>query len=80
MAEFDDRPPILSDCLSVIASRYGCSVEDLMAANGIDDSDKIEAGQKLRVPKEDTKVRGLRALPPPQHAHAHVPHPPFPAP
>eukprot|EP00793_Prasinoderma_coloniale_P001439 PRCOL_00005214-RA len=27
-----------------------------MAANGIDDSDKIEAGQKLRVPKEDTKT------------------------
>ena len=45
--------------LSIIAKKYGASVADLQAANGIDDPNKIKEGQVLKVPGEamaDTNV------------------------
>jgi len=38
------------DSLSAIALQYGVSVEDLSAANGIDDPNVIQEGQKLLIP------------------------------
>ena len=38
------------DSLSAIASSFGVKVDVLMAANGITDPDKIQAGQKLIIP------------------------------
>ena len=38
------------DTLSEIAVRYGVTINDLMAANGISDPDSIFAGQELRIP------------------------------
>lgn len=38
------------DTLSSIARRHGTSVQQLLAANGIERADSIRAGQKLRVP------------------------------
>lgn len=38
------------DSLSAIAGSFGVKLEALMAANGITDPDKIQAGQKLIIP------------------------------
>jgi len=38
------------DCLSVIAKRFGLSVGELMALNGIKDQNKIREGQRLVLP------------------------------
>jgi LysM repeat protein len=38
------------DSLSAIAESFGVKVEDVMAANGISNPDKIQAGQKLIIP------------------------------
>ncbi len=38
------------DFLSVIAAKFGITVEALAAANGIDDPDKIYVGQELTIP------------------------------
>ena len=38
------------DTLSVIAVRFSVSINDLMAANGINDPDRIFPGQELRIP------------------------------
>lgn len=38
------------DSLSAIASSFGVKVDELMAANGITNPDKIQAGQKLIIP------------------------------
>ena len=38
------------DTLGAIASRFGISVDTLIAANGIDDPDRIRAGQSLVIP------------------------------
>ena len=38
------------DTLSVIAVRFSVSINDLMAANGISDPDRIFPGQELRIP------------------------------
>lgn len=44
------------DTMSVIARRYGYSVRELMAANGIRNRNLIRAGQKLRLPVKDRIV------------------------
>ena len=38
------------DTLSAIAVVYGVSINDLMAANGLNDPDSIFVGQELRIP------------------------------
>jgi LysM repeat protein len=38
------------DTLSKIADSFNVRLEDLMALNGIDNPDKIEAGQELEIP------------------------------
>lgn len=38
--------------LSQIASRYGLTVDQLAALNGIDNPNTIQAGQEIKVPKE----------------------------
>lgn len=38
------------DTLSQIAVAYGVSIDDLMAANGLNDPDSIFVGQELRIP------------------------------
>jgi murein DD-endopeptidase MepM/ murein hydrolase activator NlpD len=44
----------VGDTLSSIARRYGISRDELMAANGIDDPNKISIGQSLTVPVNST--------------------------
>ena len=39
------------DTLSAIAVTYGVSINDLMAANGITDANRIFPGQELRIPR-----------------------------
>ena len=39
------------DILTVIADRFGVTMEDIMALNGIDNPDHIEVGQKLKIPQ-----------------------------
>lgn len=39
------------DTLSAIAVTYGVSINDLMAANGISDANRIFPGQQLRIPR-----------------------------
>jgi LysM repeat protein len=46
------------DTLFTIASKYGLSVDDLVAANQIPDRDQIKVGQELVIP-------GARATPKP---------------
>lgn len=38
------------DTLSAIASSFGVSVADIVAANGLANADAIQAGQKLAIP------------------------------
>lgn len=38
------------DTLFIIATKYGLTVDDLLAANQIPDRDKIEVGQELLIP------------------------------
>jgi LysM repeat protein len=49
------------DTLSKIADSFNVRLEDLMALNGIDNPDKIEAGQELEIP---TGSVVLDSLPP----------------
>jgi LysM repeat protein len=39
------------ETLTQIAERYGLTVEQLAALNGIDDPNSIEVGQRIRVPR-----------------------------
>jgi spore germination protein len=40
------------ESLSIIAERYGVSLEALIEANDIDDPNKIEVGQELVIPSD----------------------------
>ncbi|MFQ5577657.1 MAG: LysM peptidoglycan-binding domain-containing protein, partial [Anaerolineae bacterium] len=40
----------VGDSLSGIADRFGVTMEDIMAANGFDDPDYLQAGQSLLIP------------------------------
>ncbi|RME50007.1 MAG: LysM peptidoglycan-binding domain-containing protein, partial [Caldilineae bacterium] len=40
----------VGDSLSAIAERFGVPMEDIMAANGFDDPDYLQAGQSLLIP------------------------------
>jgi murein DD-endopeptidase MepM/ murein hydrolase activator NlpD len=44
------------ETLSLIASVYGCTVEEIVAANNLPSADAIGAGQTLRIPTEATKT------------------------
>ena len=69
--QFTEQTPDLfhrverGDTMSVIARRYGYSVRELMAANGITNRHLIRAGQKLRLPVKD-KVVVAKAEPKPK--------------
>ena len=42
------------DGLGKIADKFGVTIDELMAANGITDPDHIEVGQKLKIPPPTT--------------------------
>ena len=42
------------DTLSAIASSFGVTVADIVAANGLANADAIQAGQKLAIPGNGT--------------------------
>ncbi|MGD2145882.1 MAG: LysM peptidoglycan-binding domain-containing M23 family metallopeptidase [Anaerolineae bacterium] len=44
------------ETLSLIAAVYGCSVEEIVAANGLASADSIGAGQTLKIPTVATRV------------------------
>ena len=44
------------DILTVIADRFGVTMEDIMALNGIDNPDHIEVGQKLKIPQPGQEI------------------------
>jgi LysM repeat protein len=46
------------DTLSVIAASFGVSMEELMAANGLTDPDKLDVGQVLKIPIGTPQVTG----------------------
>ena len=45
------------DTLTAIAKKYDITVEALVASNGIQDPHRIDAGQKLFIPGQDSKLR-----------------------
>lgn len=47
LVTYDIEP---GDSLGKIAERFGVSVDDLMALNGIENPDHIEVGQTLKIP------------------------------
>lgn len=44
------------ESLTKIAKKYGVELQDILKANGIDDPENIQAGEKIRVPLK--KVKG----------------------
>jgi len=44
------------ETLSLIASVYGCTVDEIVRANGLQSADTINAGQTLRIPTEATET------------------------
>jgi LysM repeat protein len=44
------------ETLSLIASVYGCTVDEIVSANNLQSADSIAAGQVLRIPTEATEV------------------------
>lgn len=44
------------DSLSSIASRFGVTQDALLAANGLDDPNRLEAGTELRIPGPNATV------------------------
>ena len=44
------------ETLSLIASVYGCTVDEIVAANNLPSADSIGAGQELRIPTEATQT------------------------
>jgi LysM repeat protein len=44
------------ETLSLIASVYGCTIDEIVAANGLQSADSIAAGQTLRIPIEATEI------------------------
>ena len=53
------------DSLSAIASSFGVKVDVLMAANGITNPDKIQAGQKLVIPSGSAPTTTTTVAPEP---------------
>ena len=52
------------ETLSLIAAVYGCTVDEIVAANGLAGPDSVAAGQELRIPVEATeKGPSLKLLP-----------------
>lgn len=51
------------DTLSAIATRVGVAMSDLAAANGIDDPDRIRAGDRLVVPRPSPAASSPRPSP-----------------
>jgi LysM repeat protein len=45
---------VAGETLSIIAARYGVTIEDLVAANGLADPNQLEVGQVLRIPQPAT--------------------------
>jgi murein DD-endopeptidase MepM/ murein hydrolase activator NlpD len=52
------------DTLSVIASVYGCTVEEIVAANGLGSAHAIQIGQRLRIPTMAAETGPSRKLVP----------------
>ena len=52
------------ETLSLIASVYGCTVEEIVAANDLPSADAIAAGQRLRIPTQATRTGpGVKLVP-----------------
>lgn len=52
------------DTLSSIASRFGCTLDELVAANQIADPNALQAGQKLEIPSTQLEIGpSIRLLP-----------------
>lgn len=52
------------ETLSFIAAAYGCTVEEIVAANNLVSADSISAGQTLRIPVQATEVGPMLKLVP----------------
>ncbi len=51
------------DTLAQIAAQFGISVEELAAANGLEDANLIRVGQRLVIPGQETTLPQVAALP-----------------
>jgi LysM repeat protein len=61
------------DTLSVIARRYGSSVEAIMKANNLRSANRISPGQRLQIPtRGDSTPASAAAAPPPAVEGTHV--------